>query len=238
MINEHKTGQVAGSAAEIYEEFFVPALFAEWPKSVLDAAAVEVGDTVLDVACGTGILAREADRQVGVNGSVVGVDINDGMLAVAKGLAPDISWKTAPAENLPFESRTFDRVVSQFGLMFFDDQKQALREMRRVLRPGGTMAVAVWGALAATPGYAEVADILADLFGSEVAQSIQVPYALGEKQKLTAIFPFPYAHRHHTDRPQQIRNSDRDEWQVPRYRWFPPKPSHSQIGGLIQVGRR
>jgi ubiquinone/menaquinone biosynthesis C-methylase UbiE len=187
-MNEHAAGQVAASAAEIYENFFVPALFAEWPKRVLKAAAVEVGDAVLDVACGTGVLAREAARQVGGGSSVVGVDVNGGMLAVAARLAPDISWKVAPAENLPFEAGTFDRVVSQFGLMFFEDQKRALKEMRRMLRSGGTMAVAVWGSLADTPGYAVVAEILAELFGLEVAQSIQAPYSLGEKQKLASLF--------------------------------------------------
>lgn len=187
-MNEHEKGQVAASAAEIYEEFFVPALFADWPEHVLEAVAVEVGDAVLDVACGTGVLAREAARWVGANGSVVGVDVNEGMLTVAKKLTPDISWKAAPAEKLPFESGTFDRVVSQFGLMFFDNQKKALREMNRVLRSRGTLAVAVWGSLAATPGYAEVANILADLFGSEVSQSIQAPYALGDKQKLVSLF--------------------------------------------------
>ncbi len=188
MVSEHESGQVAVSAAEVYEEFFVPALFAEWPARVLQSAAVQNGDAVLDVACGTGILAREAVKRVGASGSVVGIDTNEGMLAVARRKAADISWKAAPAENLPFDARSFDRVVSQFGLMFFDDQRRALQEMVRVLRPGGTMAVAVWGSLAATPGYAAVAEILADLFGPEIAKSIEVPYALGEIQALASLF--------------------------------------------------
>ena len=115
MVSEHESGQVAVAAAEVYEEFFVPALFAEWPARVLQAAAVQNGDAVLDVACGTGILAREAVKRVGASGSVVGIDINEGMLAVARRKAADISWKAAPAENLPFDARSFDRVVSQFG---------------------------------------------------------------------------------------------------------------------------
>jgi ubiquinone/menaquinone biosynthesis C-methylase UbiE len=188
IMNEHEKGQVAASAAAIYEQFFVPALFAEWPMHVLKAAQVQAGDSVLDVACGTGILAREAAKLVGAAGSVVGVDINEGMLAVAEQKAPNITWQAAPAESLPFETSSFDRVVSQFGLMFFQNQIKALAEMERVLRPGGKAAVAVWGSLAATPGYAVVADILDDLFGAEAAQSIQAPYALGDKAKLTTLF--------------------------------------------------
>ena len=187
-MNEHERGQVAATAAEIYEEFFVPALFAEWPQRVLEAAHVQAGDTVLDVACGTGILARTAVNMVGTNGSVVGVDINAGMLAVAKQQAPNISWKVAPAESLPFEAATFDRVISQFGLMFFEDQTKAIAEMRRVLRPRGTLAVAVWDSLEATPGYTVVAEILDELFGPEVARALEVPYSLGDKQKLTSLF--------------------------------------------------
>lgn len=187
-MNEHESGQVAASAAEIYEEFFVPALFAQWPGRVLQAANVQAGDAVLDVACGTGILAREAASWVGARGSVVGIDINEGMLDVARQKAPDLSWKSGPAESLPFEAESFDRVLSQFSLMFFADQTKAIAEMGRVLRPGGTLAVAVWDSLQATPGYAVVAEILDELFGPQAAQSIQAPYSLGDTQKLRSLF--------------------------------------------------
>ena len=187
-MSEHETGQVAASAAEIYEQFFVPALFVSWPVHVLAAARVQPGDRVLDVACGTGILARAAARVVGSDGSVVGVDINEGMLAVARATSSDIAWQAGAAEALPFVSASFDRVVSQFGLMFFQDPLQALSEMRRVLRPGGKISVAVWASLEDTPGYAAVADILKELFGADVAKSIEAPYSLGDREVLSALF--------------------------------------------------
>jgi len=187
-MNEHEKGQVVASAAEIYDEFFVPALFAEWPEHILKAVNLQQGDRLLDVACGTGVLARKAATILDTNGSVVGVDINEGMLAVARRKASGISWRTAPAEALPFEDNAFDRVVCQFGLMFFADQVQALQEMTRVLQPDGCLAVAVWGSLADTPGYTAVAEMLTELFGPEIAQSIEAPYALGNKQKLAALF--------------------------------------------------
>lgn len=187
-MNEHDRGQVANSAAEIYEDFFVPALFGDWPPRVLQAAGVEAGHDLLDVACGTGILAREATAVVGPSGSVVGLDVNEGMLAVARNKAPDVEWRAGPAEALPFPEATFDRVVSQFGLMFFENPAEAIAEMGRVLRPGGSIAVAVWDTLEATPGYAAMAQILDELFGPEAARSLQAPYSLGDTQKLTSLF--------------------------------------------------
>lgn len=181
-------GQVSRTAADVYEEFFVPALFREWAGPVADAAGIASGHQVLDVACGTGVLAREAERRVGPGGSVTGLDRNEGMLEVARRMAPGIDWKVAPAETLPFANDTFDAVVSQFGLMFFDDRSAALSEMLRVLKPGGRLAVAVWGALDDTPGYAAMTDLLQRLFGIEIADALRAPFALGDRVELAALF--------------------------------------------------
>src|SRR5690606_33009557 len=141
-------------AAEAFETHFVPALFAEWAPRVADAAGLQTGHRVLDVACGTGVLAREAARRVGPQGFVWGLDLDDGMLTVAGRRAPEIEWRQGTAESLPYADRSFDAVVSQFGLMFFPDRTKALREMQRVLRPGGRIGVAVWDSLENTPAYA------------------------------------------------------------------------------------
>lgn len=190
-MNNSQTGQVTQSAAEIYEEFFIPALFQEWPERIADAAHIQAGQHVLDVACGTGILARAIAKRVGPTGSVTGLDINEGMLTMAKKKAPNLEWKQGRAESLPFEDNTFDTVVSQFGLMFFEDRLAAVREMSRVLRPGGQLAIAVWSTLEKTPGYAAMAALLERLFGPETAEALHAPYSLGDLEILLPLFDDP-----------------------------------------------
>jgi ubiquinone/menaquinone biosynthesis C-methylase UbiE len=121
--------QLAHDAAVAYENDFVPAIFAQWPPVLAEIAGMGSGDRVLDVACGTGILAREALARVGPSGRVTGLDLNEGMLAVARQLRPEIDWRHGDAAKLPFEDSAFDVVVSQFALMFFPDRVAALREM-------------------------------------------------------------------------------------------------------------
>lgn len=172
--------QIAGARA--YEALHVPALFTQWCGHVLNAADVQPGDRVLDVACGTGILAREAALRVGESGTVAGVDPGRGMLAVAKELGPGIEWKEDTAESLPYPDASFDAVVSQFGLMFFSDRGQALSEMLRVLKPGGRLAVAVWERLENSEAYPIEVALLERLAGKAAADALRAPFVLGDKQ--------------------------------------------------------
>lgn len=177
-------GQVNQSAAEVYEAFFVPALFGQWPERVLDAAGLAPGDDVLDVGCGTGILARAAARRLNDSGSVTGIDINDGMLTIARRAPEPVTWRHGPAEHLPLPDQSFDRVVSQFAVMFFADQKAGLQEMARVSRPGGTITIATWACVDQSPGYAAIVELLQHLFGDEAANALMAPFSLGTKDKL------------------------------------------------------
>jgi len=176
------------AAASAYEELHVPALFEQWAVRVVDAARVRDGDRVLDVACGTGILARKAASRVGSHGSVAGVDANPGMLVVAERLEPSVQWQESVAESLPYEDDSFDAVVSQFGLMFFTDRSAALREMTRVLAPGGRMAVAVWESLERSEAYPIEVELLERVAGSQAADALRAPFALGDRTKLEKLF--------------------------------------------------
>lgn len=173
--------------AEVYDARFVPALFAQWGPVVAAAAGVRRGDRVLDVACGTGALTLAAAAVVGPAGSVVGLDANPEMLAVARRKPAQIEWLEGRAEALPLPDNSFDAVVSQFGFMFFDDKPQALREMVRVLRPGGRLAVAVCDAVENSPGYGAFASLLDRLFGRQVGDAFRAPFSLGDAGRLHGI---------------------------------------------------
>jgi ubiquinone/menaquinone biosynthesis C-methylase UbiE len=176
----------AVAAAQAYETLFVPALFAPWAPWVCDGVAPLTGKRVLDVACGTGVLAREAAGRVGPAGTVAGLDPSPGMLAVAAARAPQIDWRLASAEAMPFADGSFDAVVSQFGLMFFADRHQGLREMLRVLAPGGRLSVAVWGTLAENPAYAAEVELLERVAGRRAADALRAPFVLGDTAELAA----------------------------------------------------
>jgi SAM-dependent methyltransferase len=175
--------------AQIYDEQFVPALFRPWSSVVADAAGIARGQRVLDVACGTGVLACTVAERVGPHGAVVGLDANPQMLAVArrKPVGNNVEWIDGRAESLPFADASFDAVVSQFGFMFFDDRVAALREMMRVLRPGGRLAVAVCDSLDHSPGYATLATLLERLFGDAVANAFRAPFVLGDPALLQSL---------------------------------------------------
>lgn len=182
------TLQAQIAAANAYETLFVPALFGQWAPRVVDAARIQSGQRVLDVACGTGILAREATLRTGPTGSVIGLDPSAGMLAVAERIAPRVEWRQGMAESLPFLDHSFDVVVSQFGLMFFTDRRQAIREMLRVLAPGGRLVVAVWDSLDNMPAFASLVVLLERVAGRQAADALRAPFVLGSQQSLARLF--------------------------------------------------
>ena len=179
-MSDAERGQVISEAAEVYDSFFVPALFAQWTGVVLDAADVGAGHRVLDLGCGTGVLASAAVDRVGPSGTVAGLDPNEGMLRVAGRSELPIEWRTGVAEHLPFPDRSFDRVVSQFALMFFTDPAAALAEVARVTRPDGRIALAVWDRFEHNVGYARLAELLERLFGAASARALRAPFVLGD----------------------------------------------------------
>lgn len=187
-MSEQEAWQVSDDAAVVYEQKFVPALFGQWGPAVADAAAISDGDRVLDVACGTGVLAREAAARVGVGGRVTGLDLNDDMLAVARRIRPEIDWRQGDATALPFETGSFDAVACQFALMYLPDRLAALREMWRVLAPGGRLAVAVWASCARATGYAVLTEIAERRTNEAAAAMLRAPFVLGDEAELLSLF--------------------------------------------------
>lgn len=141
--------QLSGSAAELYERYVVPYYFAGWSEDLIEQTDLQPGERVLDVACGTGIVARIAAERVGESGKVTGLDLNSGMLETAASVSlpsgtPPISWVQCSATDMQLEDESFDVIFCQQGFQFFPDKEGALREMSRVLVPGGRFAISVW----------------------------------------------------------------------------------------------
>ncbi|MGH9154410.1 MAG: class I SAM-dependent methyltransferase [Acidimicrobiales bacterium] len=179
--------QIPIEAAEAYEAAFVPAFFAQWAPILCDAAAITAGQRILDVACGTGVVARTAADRVGP-ANVVGVDLNEAMLTVARRVRADIDWHQGDVAALPLPDGAFNAVVCQMALMFFPDRIRALREMARVLTPGGTVAALVPSSLDAQPAYGPFVDMAAQHAGPEARSLLSTYFSCGDLDDLADAF--------------------------------------------------
>lgn len=172
--------QLEGNSAEAYEQYLASA-FSPWARQLTALAGVKAGDRVLDVGCGTGIVARHAAERAGPAGRVVGVDINQGMLDVAQAaseaIRPSIVWRLGNATELPFPAAAFDIVCCEQAMQFFSDPVVSLREMHRVLAPGGRAAVSVCRPIRFAPAYVVMADALDRYVGSDAGAIMRSPFA-------------------------------------------------------------
>lgn len=177
-----------GNAPENYERFFVPTIGAPLANELIDIAALRLGERVLDVACGTGAVTRLASQRVGTTGTVSGLDVNPGMLAVARSATPPgmlIEWHEASAEGMPLPDASFEVVLCQMGLQFMPDKAAALREMRRVLVPGGRLILNVPGP---TPRlFAIMGEALARHIGPEASGFVNHVFSLHDTTELQKL---------------------------------------------------
>jgi ubiquinone/menaquinone biosynthesis C-methylase UbiE len=189
-MGEHEAYQLEGSAPELYERYLVPAITALWAADLVERAAPLPGERVLDVACGTGIVARLAAQRMGT-GRVVGLDINSGMLAVGRSLprvaGPPIEWQEGSALGMPFPDGAFDVILCQLGLQFFPDRPAALREMWRVLAPGGRLALSVFSAIEYTPAASALANALERHLGPGASKTKRTEHALADPEELRTL---------------------------------------------------
>jgi SAM-dependent methyltransferase len=178
---------------EIYETVMAPNLFDPWAEVLADALAPAAGATVVDVATGPGSVARAVARRVGVIGRVIGCDVSPGMLASARAHAAEsraapIDYQLCPADALTIEDGVADGVTCQHGLQFFPDRVAALAEMRRISRPGGRLAVAVWSPIKHSPLFAGLANGIGEIFGPDTAAAyVAGPWSLTDPVGLRSL---------------------------------------------------
>ena len=183
--------KLTGSGPDSYERYQVPSVFEPLARMFLRCVPLQPGQRVLDVACGTGVIVRQAAPILGSAGHLVGIDLNSNMLDVAREHAPaggpPVEWRQGDAASLPCPSSEFDVVICQQGLQFFPDRSGALREMHRVLKPGGLVAICVWRSIEHSPCHLAIAEALRRHVSEDVARRFQAPFTFGDPVALKAL---------------------------------------------------
>ena len=178
-----------GTGAENYQRYFVPAIATPASVDLLRTAALQPGEQVLDVACGTGVIARLAAERVGPTGSVTGIDVAPDMIEVAKATAatpaPPIDWHVGDATSLPFPDGSFDAVLCQMGLMFIPDRVAAVREMRRVVKPGGRVVVSTPGAV--QPTFEAMEEALVQHINPDLGGFVRAVFSIHDPDELATF---------------------------------------------------
>jgi SAM-dependent methyltransferase len=180
---------VSRRVAENYERYLVPAFFARWAVDLIECARLRPGQRVLDVGCGTGVVTRmAAQRHPGIR--MVGIDRDPAYLAVARSAAGGgaVEWLAADASSMPFEDESFEVVLCQQALQFFEDRLACLEEMRRVLVDKGTLVLSVWSSIERSPGFGALAAGLERRVGVEARAALaEGPFCLPDADELEAL---------------------------------------------------
>jgi ubiquinone/menaquinone biosynthesis C-methylase UbiE len=184
--------QLQSASAELYERLLVPTVTLPWARDLVERVGLGRGDRVLDVACGTGVVARLSASKVGDGGRVAALDVNGGMLAVGRSLPPPagapIEWYEASADALPFGDGEFGVALCQLGLQFFPDRSAALEEMRRVLAVDGRVGASVFASILRNPAARALADAVDRHVGEGASRAKRSEHSLSDDQELRELF--------------------------------------------------
>lgn len=178
--------------ADRYQAVLVPVIFEPWARELIRHANPRAGDHILDLACGTGVVTRELAKRLPGSGRLAAADHSAGMLGVARALAKeaglDVEWVEADAAALPFADRRFDLAFCQQALQFFPIKLGALRELRRVLKPGGRAVFCVQRELDVNPMLKAQAAALEAYVGAESAAAVHAICSLPDGTEIQKLF--------------------------------------------------
>lgn len=184
---QHFDQAYGGDSAKNYQKYFVPVIGKPIASDLIETANIQPGESVSDIACGTGAAAFLAKEKTGDNGIVAGVDINPGMLSVARSITlrdKNIDWYNAPADKLPFDNLMFDVAICNLSFQFFPDKPEALKEMYRILTPGGRLNIIVPGP---TPIFETADETFLRYLGQEAAEFIRAVFSLFNLEEINRM---------------------------------------------------
>lgn len=184
-----KLWHLTSRAAQQYERWLVPVLFQPWAIDLVTRCGATAGSRVLDLACGTGAVTRAAVPRLGPDGEIIGLDLSEAMLAVARRQVPSdvrIQWRRGDAGSLPFPGNSFDAVLCQQGFQFFPERQRVLREIARVLRAGGRLALSVWCGQDRNPLGAALTSVIGKCLGPIYGEIVRQPFSLANPDHLEA----------------------------------------------------
>jgi ubiquinone/menaquinone biosynthesis C-methylase UbiE len=174
--------QLSGDAPSLYEQYDLIAI-KPWTDDLIREAGCQEHDRILDVACGTGYVAKRVNAVSGATCKVSGLDVNEPMLNAARKI-PGIDWRLGSATNLPFDDASFEVVLCQQGLQFFPDRRTAMKEMARVLTPNGKISLSVWGKLERCVFHCAFAKTVGTFFGSDTMSTFDMAFSLNTREEL------------------------------------------------------
>lgn len=180
--------QLSEDGPNAYEKYVVPAFSKAWAQEIVNRACLLGGEKVLDVACGTGLVARVAAEKIKDGGIIHGIDINEAMIKKAKEIETGINWHHGDVMKLPFSDNSFDVILCQQGLQYFPNPTLALKEMNRVLVEKGRILLSVWRDIKYSPFYESLREILGKYVNGKAASMLSAAYSLGDAGKVEELF--------------------------------------------------
>jgi ubiquinone/menaquinone biosynthesis C-methylase UbiE len=177
--------QLTGDAPDLYARF-AGKIIGTFTDELIRAGAPQDGDRVLDVACGTGLVASRVCLLSQSLCAVTGIDINEGMIRVARRNS-EVEWHQGNAAAMPFADGSFDLILCQQGLQYFPDRPGAMREMGRVLVPGGRLAVSVWGPYERQPFHVALIEEIGQHMGADAKAAFDLAFSLNTAEELRQL---------------------------------------------------
>lgn len=183
--------QLARESAERYQNILTPTILGPFAQALVDFAALQMDERVVDVGCGTGAAARYAAGAVGNSGHVTGIDVNESMIEVARSLpavqgAP-IDWHQASATQLPLNDESVDVVLCAQTLQFLPEKQVSLSEMRRVVKNNGRFALSLWCDIAESPYFDALVAAISQHIGEGTSAGLKSAFAFSDEDEIHTL---------------------------------------------------